>query len=279
MDEYCFICDKKLGWLTGKYELVQLESKERIIPEEMTAKHKLCHDCYDLTTIEGYSMLVLRSSIREFAIKQKEEDDRYFDVVECRKRIEDFTFKIMATIQEILKKELDPDHIETFSLMSAHCITRFAIFWREGVNYYFECPNITLDFKKYQEYILDIYNEYENESFAEDDQIWLVLVGTIFLMSMLVTRNNGFFDGHGVENLNMTRIQITSKFESFLKKFKLPPKSKNIDTVRKSKASIVSEIKEKTDEKNCIECGTKNILKAKFCHECGESLILKSEKL
>jgi len=239
LDTNCFVYKEKLGW-GNRFDLATLESRNRIIPEGMTADEKICYDCYEITTEDDNGTLVLRSEISQLEINQKEGEDKNFDIGKCYKHIEDFTYEVLGTIQSALKKELDPEYLMQFNLLSAQCMSHFATFWNDNNNYYFECPNVTLNFKKYNEYVLGMYNETEGEPLAEDDQVWLVIVSTIFLMTMSVTRNYGILDANTIAGINMTTNQFVSKFESFLKKFKLPPRSAKPRPINKSKDSTIS---------------------------------------
>ncbi len=87
-------------------------------------------------------------------------------------------------------------------------------------------------------------NEIEDQSYANDDQAWLVLVSTIFLMSLAVNQRSGELNGHTVFGLGT----LVSKYERFLNKFKLPPKSARPSTSRKSNPSVASITKEEMDK-------------------------------
>jgi len=247
LDTNCFVCKEKLGW-GNRFDLATLESRNRIIPEGMTRNEKICHDCYEITTEEDSGTLVLRSEISKLEINRKEGEDKDFDIGKCYKYIEDFTYVVFGTIQEVLRKELDPEYAAQFSLMSAQCMTQFAKFWNNYNDYYFECPNVTLDFKKYNEYVLEMYDEFEDKPYAKDDQVWLVLVSTIFLMTMSVTRYEGKLNGNTIEGINMTTNQLVSKLERFLNKFKLPPKSAKPKRINKSKGSALSITKDEINK-------------------------------
>lgn len=236
LEGYCFVCGQKLSW-GQRFDLAHLESRNRIIPEGMTANEKVCNDCLEITTEDDEGTLELRSQISKLEINQKEGEDNDFDVGKCCKHIEEFTYQVYSIIQSVLKKELDKDYLIHYCILSARCMTQFAKFWKESNTYYFECPNITLDFKKYNEYVLETYEDHEDEPYAKDDQVWLVLVSTIFLMSMSVTRIHGELTKDQLVDLNLNMNQLVSKIERFLKKFKLPIKSVRPKKIKKSNDS------------------------------------------
>jgi len=244
LEGYCFVCGEKLSW-GNRFDRSHLGSGNKIIPEGMTWNDKVCSDCLEICTKEDEGTLELRLEICKLTINQKEGEDNDFDDGKCYKRIGVFSVQVLSLIESVLKKEIDPAYYMPYCLLSARCMTHFATFWKESNTYYFECPNLTLDFKKYNEYVLEIYEDNEDEPYAKDDQVWLVLVSTIFLMSMSVTRNHGELTEDQLVDLNLNLDQLIRKIEGFLKKFKLPTKFVRPKKIKKSKDSKMVITKEK----------------------------------
>jgi HJR/Mrr/RecB family endonuclease len=235
LEGFCFVCSEKLGWGNRFDSTHIVDIQKGIVPKGMPENEKICSDCLKITPEEDEGTLEIRREICNMVLELKEDGGKNFDDGKCGKYLESFTYNVISLIESVLKKELDQDYLVDYCILSAQCISHFGKFWKEHDTYYFECPNVTLDFKKYNEYILEMIEDHEDASYAKDDQVWLVLVSTIFLMSMSVTRNGGELTGDALLELNMNLDQLVRKIESFLKKFKLPVKSVRPKKLKKSK--------------------------------------------
>jgi HJR/Mrr/RecB family endonuclease len=247
LEGYCFVCSAKLGWNNRFDSAYIVEINKGIVPKGMSENEKICSDCLDITDKDSQGDLELFTEICKLKLKQKENEDD-FDKGKCYKQVYNFSINAVSFIQSILKKDVDKDYLVHYVIISARCIIHFGKFWKGYNTYNFECPNVTLDIKKYNEYVLEQFEGHEGEPYAKDDQVWLVLVTTIFLMSMTVTRNNGELSDEVVARLNMSSEQLVRKIESFLKKFKLPQKSVKPSKSRKSKPSMALVTKKEMDK-------------------------------
>lgn len=189
-----------------------------------------------------------------FRITVKDEEAlKKFNSNRCGDDIVSFTNEVILIISDLLKKELDTNYIDEFRRISGRCLTHFSKFWQESgwinPSSYFECPNITVDFKNYKNYILEVCNEYQDHPSLKNDEVWLVLVTTIYAMHLSVTH----YDGKLNENRLHQHTRI-SKLESLLVKFKLPPISSKPKPISKSsKVSTVSMSITKDDLNNNFE--------------------------
>jgi HJR/Mrr/RecB family endonuclease len=242
MGDVCYDCQKELKWYSAKADLNHLHSKGAGVPAGMSSSDKLCYDCWEKIDPKKIQEQELQQKAK--SLIQVKQDEK-IDFLECYKEIENFTGRTISMIPDYLKKELDLLYYEKYKEIAINCMTKFSKFWGD-YSIYMECPNITVDFKKYNNYILDTCEEYEEHDCSKNDQVWLVLVTTIFAMNEIVTRANGEVDSN-IHTIDYEK-RILSRYERFLKKFKLPPRSIKPTKSRKSKPSVASVTKKEMDK-------------------------------
>jgi hypothetical protein len=184
-------------------------------------------------------------------IQKQTSKSKKFDINICVENIGCFTNEVFSIISDLLKKEIDRQYLGEFEFISASCLVHFSKFW-EDWGYHFECPNITVDFKNYKNYVLEVCNGYKDHPNLKNEQVWLVLVTTIYAMNYMSAYCRGEFTSD-IASYGNLRGGLR-KLESLLVKFKLPPVSSKPKSISKaSKVSTISMSITKDDLNNNFE--------------------------